>query len=127
MAVRAVKQVGAHHRGLDLRSQLHQTVGREVELVVAQTNGIVAHLAHHIDDILSARQSTRCSTLQEVTTGHHADEGCIADGIAQTSQFCVALDGTMNVVLVEHHDVLLGQLLWGRKLFVALMRTGGHC
>ena len=102
-------EVDADHIGLDLWQQLQHAGHAVVELVVAQGDGIVAHVLHEVDDVLAVGDGSRQVTLQEVASAHHRHEACVAthDGVAQALHLGIAVDAAVYIVLVKDDDRLL--------------------
>ena len=77
--------------------------------MVAQTDGIVIHVAEDINDILALGDRTGHASLEEVATTNEGNTSCVggSDGIAQASQTGIAVDGTVHIILIEHHNTLL--------------------
>ena len=76
--------------------------------MVAESNGLIAHLAHDVDDVLAPGDGPRSASLKEVTAADDTDEGRIAalDGITKACQMGIAVDAAVDIVLIEDYDTL---------------------
>ena len=102
-------EVGTDYRRIDLFEQLHHTGHTVVELVVTQRDGVIIHVAHDVDDILSLRDGASGVTLQEVTDADSTNVSrvCTDDGITQSGHLRISVDATMRIVLIKDYNTLL--------------------
>ena len=102
-------EVGTDYRGIDLFEQLHHTGHTIVKLMVTQCDGMIVHVAHDVNDILSLRDGTSGVTLQEVTHTDSTHIGRISavNGIAQSSHLRISVDAAMRIILIKDYDTLL--------------------
>lgn len=100
-----IAQIGTHHGRSDVAEELAGGGEGEVELMVAERDGIVVDALHDVGYGLTLREGTDGSALQVVAAGGDGHVGRVGSHeVAQAGQVGVFTDGTMHIVLEEHHD-----------------------
>ena len=103
------EEVGTYHGWLQLLHQCCHIRAAKLKLMVAQSDGIIAHCLHNINYILALGDSPYGTSLHKVTAANRSCPGCITlvDGIAQSCEFRIAGQFTMRIALKEDNNTLV--------------------
>ena len=100
-------QIHVHHGQLALRHELGEVRCAEVELVIAQSHGIVPHLLHYVHHEPTTGDCTCGTSVQEVAATGKPNPRGVRNGICQTAQTCISVHNAMCIVLVDDNYALL--------------------